>query len=65
MFRDTFHENRLLDTLVFPILDSSEIGICIIGKNGIIQEINDAFLKLFGFTRSEVVNKHFSSVILE
>ncbi|MCU7489972.1 MAG: ATP-binding protein [Bacteroidota bacterium] len=65
MFRDTFHENRILDTLVFPILDSSEIGICIIGKNGIIQEINDAFLKLFGFSRSEVVNKHFSTVIME
>lgn len=65
MFRDTFHENKLLDTLVFPILDSSEIGICIIGKNGIIHEINDAFLKLFGFTRNEVLSKHFSSVIME
>ncbi|MCU7494198.1 MAG: PAS domain S-box protein [Ignavibacteria bacterium] len=65
MFRDTFHENRLLDTLVFPILDSSEIGICIIGKNGVIQETNDAFLKLFGFARSEVINEHFSSVIVE
>ncbi|HEX2867552.1 MAG TPA: PAS domain-containing sensor histidine kinase [Ignavibacteriales bacterium] len=65
MFRDTFHENKLLDTLVFPILDSSEIGICIIGKNGIIHEINDAFIKLFGYSRSEVLNKHFSTIIME
>ncbi|MGE5410525.1 MAG: PAS domain S-box protein, partial [Clostridiales bacterium] len=65
MFRDSFHDNKILETVVFPILDSSEIGISIINKEGSILEVNDAFCKLFGFEREEILYKHFSSIIIE
>lgn len=65
MFRDSFHERKILNSLVFPILDSSEIGFSIVDSKGEILEVNDAFCELFGFKREEVLHEGFSGIVME
>ncbi|MGE5496787.1 MAG: histidine kinase dimerization/phospho-acceptor domain-containing protein, partial [Syntrophothermus sp.] len=65
MFKDSFFENRILDSLVYPILDSSEIGFSIVDKDGLFLEVNDAFCELFGFDRTEIIQNEYSAVVME
>ncbi|MDP4176066.1 MAG: PAS domain-containing sensor histidine kinase [Bacteroidota bacterium] len=65
MFRDSFYESKILNSLIFPILDSSEIGFSIVDGSGKILEVNEAFCELFGYERSEVVGFDYSRVVME
>lgn len=47
------------------IINNSPIGVCITDKNGYFEEVNDAYCKLYGYEREELIGKHFTVVVLE
>jgi len=45
------------------ILNNTSDGIVVIDKDGIIQEINNAVIKMFGYEKSELLNKNVNILI--
>lgn len=41
------------------IFDNNQNGICIVGSNGIITEVNYNYSKMFGYSIDELVGEHF------
>ncbi|MFQ3596932.1 MAG: PAS domain S-box protein [Chloroherpetonaceae bacterium] len=47
------------------IFENMGMAICVTDKNGNYVEVNDAYLELYGYTREELIGKHFSMVVPE
>ncbi|MCP5062219.1 MAG: PAS domain S-box protein [Ignavibacteriae bacterium] len=41
------------------IFDKNKNGICIVGMNGIIKEVNHNYSKMFGYKKNELIGQHF------
>lgn len=65
MFKDSFYQSKILSGFVYPILDSSKIGISIVDNEGTILETNQAFNEMLGCLHSDVLNHKFYEVIFE
>ncbi|NTV45268.1 MAG: PAS domain S-box protein [Chlorobiales bacterium] len=55
-------EQEMLIRSVFKTLTT---GICITDKNGFYVEVNDAYCRLYGYTREELIGKRFIIVVPE
>lgn len=51
------------DTLLSPIFDTAQIGICITDDRGYFVRVNQACQQLFGWSAAELVGEHFSRVL--
>ena len=61
--RYSFSKNLIVDAKKFrSTFAHASVNIAMVDLEGIIIEINDAFLLNTGFSESEVIGKHFSSV---
>lgn len=47
------------------ILETIEVAILVITEEGIIDSVNRAFINIFGYTRKEIVGRHFSYLLSE
>ncbi len=54
--RELYNRNQLNKSL----LNSTPVGICLTDDRGYFVEINDAYCKLYGFNRQELIGKQFT-----
>jgi PAS domain S-box-containing protein/diguanylate cyclase (GGDEF)-like protein len=47
----------------FKAFHAANIGTCITDKNGIFVEVNSAYSKIYGYSKEELIGKHFSIVV--
>ena len=47
----------------FKAFHAADIGTCITDKKGLFVEVNNAYCKIYGYTREELIGKHFSMVV--
>jgi len=47
----------------FKAFHAADIGICITDKNGIFVEVNNAYCKIYGYIKEELIGNHFSMVV--
>lgn len=45
------------------IIESCIIGICITDKNGLFEFVNEEYCQIYGYTREELIGKHFTMVV--
>lgn len=46
-----------------PIIDNSELAICITNRDGKFVAVNDNYLELYGYQREELIGKDFTLVV--
>ena len=49
--------------LYFKAFHAADIGTCITDKHGLFVEVSNAYCKLYGYAREELIGKHFSMVV--
>jgi PAS domain S-box-containing protein/diguanylate cyclase (GGDEF)-like protein len=49
--------------IYFKAFHAADIGTCITDKNGLFVEVNNAYCKIYGYKREELIGKHFSMVV--
>lgn len=47
------------------ILETIDVAILVLTEDGIIDSINSAFVKTFGYSRKEIIGQHFSYLLTE
>ncbi|WP_186441328.1 PAS domain S-box protein [Desulfamplus magnetovallimortis] len=47
------------------IIDNTPVGICITDENGIFEQVNPAYCRLYKYDESELIGKHFTIVVPE
>jgi PAS domain S-box-containing protein len=47
------------------IFDNMGMAICVTDSKGNFVEVNDAYLRLYGYSRQELIGNHFSMVVPE
>ncbi len=47
------------------IFENMGMAICVTDEHGNYVEVNDAYLELYGYTREELIGKHFTMVVPE
>ena len=52
------------DTLA-TILDATPVGVCITTDEGVFEQVNPAYERLYGYSASELVGRHFTMVVPE
>lgn len=55
------HSRRYTDS----ILETIDVAILVITEEGVIDSVNRAFINIFGYTRKEIVGRHFSHLLSE
>lgn len=45
------------------ILDRTPLGVCVTDDKGFYEQVNDAYCKLYGYAREELLGKHFTLVV--
>ena len=49
--------------LYFKVFHAANIGTCITDKNGIFVEVNNAYCKIYGYSKEELIGKHFTIIV--
>ncbi len=57
--------NENYSDLFKTIFDDSESGICIVDFNGNLVELNNNYAELFGYSKSELIGKHYSVLLTD
>ncbi len=53
-------------TSVFDqIFREAPIGMCLTDRNGIFVDVNDEYLRIYGYTRDQIIGNHFTMVVPE
>lgn len=60
MYRDSYLINKIRKSLPIPIFETTDLALCVTDSDGIIVTANQAFCKLSGFNRNELVNRSFT-----
>ncbi len=45
------------------LIDSAPVGICVTDEAGVFESVNDTYTQIYGFSREELLGKHFSLVV--
>lgn len=45
------------------LVEAAPVGACITDDNGIFETVNDAYCQLYGYTREELIGRHFTLII--
>ncbi len=45
------------------IIDSTPLGICITNEDGILEYVNDAYCRIYGYSPEELIGEHFTKVV--
>lgn len=53
------HKEKILHS----VFEVTQVGICITNKNGKFVEVNDAYCKIYGYKKEELVGKSFTIVV--
>lgn len=59
--KDLEQSHRYTDS----ILQTIDVAIIVITEEGIIDSVNNAFVNIFGYTRKEIIGRHFSHLLSE
>lgn len=51
------------ERLLKSVFNSNSTGICITDSNGLFVDVNTAYCEIYGYTKEELVRKHFSTIV--
>ncbi len=62
--RESYEEElRLCRDRYASILEETPVGICITNADGLYEYVNEAYLKIYGYRRDELLGAHFTMVV--
>ena len=61
--KKTLDSLRLSESNLRNILEHTPVGVCITDHKGMYEDVNDAYCRLYGYDREELIGSHFSMVV--
>ena len=56
-------ELSISEKLIASVFESNNNGICITDKNGFFVNLNRGYCEIYGYTKNELIGKHFTTVV--
>ena len=64
-FRQTLDSLRQSEANVKNILAHTPLGVCVTDAEGLFEQVNEAYCRLYGYAREELIGRHFTMVVPE
>jgi diguanylate cyclase (GGDEF)-like protein/PAS domain S-box-containing protein len=61
--KTTMDSLRRSESNLKNILDHTPLGVCVTDEMGHFEQANDAYCKLYGYSRQELLGKHFTMIV--